>query len=83
MTIATEENCLPTPKLAPNQTLTLTGGQFLSGAIVSLPHNPKTNPNLDPNPNPNRGANFLRGVGVGGSCPDTLYRCSYKKVFWQ
>ena len=50
MTIATEENCPPTPKLAPNQTLTLTGEQFLLGAIVSLPHNPKTNPNLDQTP---------------------------------
>ena len=33
--IATEENYLPT--LNPIQTLTLTGGQFSSGAIVRIP----------------------------------------------
>ena len=60
-TIVPDENCPPTPKLTLSQTLTLTGGQFFSGAIVSLPPNPKTNPDLDPNPNPNRGAIFLEG----------------------
>ena len=51
-TIATKENCPPTPKLTLGQTLTLTGDQFSLGAIVWLPPNPKTNPNLDPNPQP-------------------------------
>ena len=50
-TIAPEGNCPLTPKI----TQTLTRGQFFSGAIVWLPHNPKTNPNFDQNPNPNRG----------------------------
>ena len=49
----------PIPKLTLTQTLTLTRGQFSSGAIVWLPLNPKTNPNLDRNPNPNREAIFL------------------------
>ena len=34
-TIAREENCLPTLNLI--QTLTLTGGQFSSGAIARIP----------------------------------------------
>ena len=51
----------PTPKLTLSQTLTLTGGQFFSRAIVWLPPNPKTNPDLEPNPNPNQGAIFLGG----------------------
>ena len=38
-----------------SRTLTLTGGQHFSGAIVWLLPIPKTFPNLDPNPNPNRG----------------------------
>ena len=55
---------LPPRKTAPipktlTQPLTLTGGQFSSGAIVWLPPNRKINPNLDPNPNPNRGAIFF------------------------
>ena len=54
------DNCpqrkLPsTPKLILSQTLTLNGGHVFSGAIVWLPSNPKTNPDLDPNPNPNQG----------------------------
>ena len=61
---------LPPRKTAPipktlTQPLTLTGGQFSSGAIVWLPPNRKINPNLDPNPNPNRGAIFL-GVQLSG-----------------
>ena len=65
-TIAPKENCRPpsppTTRLTLSQTLTLTKGQFSSGAIAWLPPNPKTNPNLDPNPNPNRGgAIFLGG----------------------
>ena len=48
-----------TPKLTLSQTLTLTGGQFFSGAIIWLPVNPNINPHLDPNPNPNPGAIFL------------------------
>ena len=35
-TIFHEENCQPTPKLTLSQTLTLTGGQIFSGAIVWL-----------------------------------------------
>ena len=66
-TIAPEENCPPTPKLTLTQPLTLTGGQFSSGAIVWLSPNPKTNPNLDPSPNPKRGQ-FSSGV----NCPDTI-----------
>ena len=62
--IVPDENCPPTPKLTLSQTLTLTGGQFFSGAIVSLPSNPKTNPDLEPNPNRNRGGNFSRGAIV-------------------
>ena len=42
------------------QTLTLTRGQFFSGAVVWLLPKPKTNPDLDQNPNPNRGA-IVRG----------------------
>ena len=52
-TSAPEENCPLTPKLTETQTLTLTRGQFFSGAVVWLPRNPKTNPNLDQNPNSN------------------------------
>ena len=48
-----------TPKLTLTQPLTLTGGQLSKGAIVWLPPNPKTKPNLDPKPIPNRGATFL------------------------
>ena len=51
----------PTPKLTLTQTLTLNVGQFFSEAIVWLPPNPKTNPNLDRNHNPNRGTIFLGG----------------------
>ena len=65
-TIASEENCHPTPKLTLTQVLTLTGGLFSSRAVVWLTPKPKTNPNLDPNPNPNQGAIFH-----GGNCPDT------------
>ena len=64
MTIAPKENCPPTAKLTLRQTLTLTGGQFSSGAIVWLSPHPKTNLDLDPKPNPNRvggGGNFPRG----------------------
>ena len=50
----------PNPKLTLTQTLTLSGGQFSSGAIVWLLPNPKTKPNLNSNPNPNRGGNFSR-----------------------
>ena len=50
---------LPTPKLTLTQTLTLTVGRFSSEAIVYLPPNPKTNPNLDQNPNHNQRAIFL------------------------
>ena len=60
-TITPKENCPPTPKLTLSQTLTLTGGQFSLGAIVWLPPNPKTNPDLDSNPNSNRGAIYLGG----------------------
>ena len=59
--IAPEENCPLTPKLTLTQPLTLTGGQFSSGAIIRLLHNPKTNPNLEPNPKPNLGAIFIEG----------------------
>ena len=41
------------PKLTLTQTLTLTSGHFSSRAIVCLPPNPKTKPNLVPIPNPN------------------------------
>ena len=51
----------PTPKLTLTQSLTLTRGQFSFGAIVWLPPNPKTNPNLDRNPNPNRGTILFGG----------------------
>ena len=51
----------PSPKLTLRQTLALTGGQFSSGAIVWLPPNPKTNPDLDPKPIPKRRAIFLGG----------------------
>ena len=51
----------PTPKLTLTQTVTLTRGQFSSGAIVWLPPNPNTSPNLDSNPNPKRGAIYLGG----------------------
>ena len=60
-TIAPVENCPSTAKLTLRQTITLTGGQFSSGAIVWLSPNPKTNPDPDPSPNPNRGAIFLGG----------------------
>ena len=60
-TIASKENCLPTPKLTLTQTLTLTRGHFCSVATVWLPPNPKTNPNLDRNPSPNRGQFSLVG----------------------
>ena len=68
------DNCpqrkLPsTPKLILSQTLTLNGGHVFSGAIVWLPSNPKTNPDLDPNPNPNQGQ-----FSSGGNCPDTEKR---------
>ena len=54
-------NTKPNPK--PNQR------EFSSGAIVWLPSNPKTNPDLEPRPNPKRGQFFL---GAGGSnCLDT------------
>ena len=59
--MAPEENCPPTPKPTLSQTLTLTGTQLFSGAIVWLLLNPKTNPDLDPNPNSNRGAILLGG----------------------
>ena len=55
-----------TPKLTLTQPLTLTGGQLSKGAIVWLPPNPKTKPNLDPKPIPNRGQLFS-----GSNCPDT------------
>ena len=61
--IAPEKNCPLTPKLTLIQLLTLTGGQFSLGAIVCLPPNPKTNPNLEPNPNPSLGAIFIEGGG--------------------
>ena len=52
----------PTPELTLTQTLT--GEQFSSEAIVSLPPKPpKTKPNLHPNPKSNRGSIFLRGEG--------------------
>ena len=54
-TISPEENFPPTPKVTLIQTLTLTGEQFSTGAIVWLPPYPISNPNFDPNPNPNRG----------------------------
>ena len=59
---------LPPRKIAPNPELTLTqtltGEQFSSEAIVSLPPKPpKTKPNLHPNPKSNRGSIFLRGEG--------------------
>ena len=63
--IAPKENCTSTPKLTLSQTLTLIGVHFSSGAIVLLPANPKTNPDLDPNVNPNRGVIFLDGQWSG------------------
>ena len=54
MTIAPKENCPPTAKLTLRQTLTLTGGQFSSGAVAWLSPHPKTNLDLDLKPNPNR-----------------------------
>ena len=60
-TIALKENWPPTLKLTVTQPLTLTRGQFFFGAIVWLPSNPKTNPNLDQSPNPKRGTIFLGG----------------------
>ena len=51
-TIAPEENCPPTAKLILIKPLNLTRGQFSSKAIVWLPPNPKTKPNLDPKPQP-------------------------------
>ena len=68
--ISPEENCSPpTPKLTLTQTLTLTMGRFSSEAIVYLPPNPKTNPNLDQNPTINRGQ-----FSSGGNCPDTILK---------
>ena len=61
----------PIPKTNLTQPLTLTGGQFLLGANVWLPPNPKINLNLDPNPNPNRGGSSFPQWG-GGNCPDTV-----------
>ena len=55
------DNCPPIPKLTLSQTLTLTGGQYSSGAISWLPSNPKIKPDLVPAPNPNRGVLFLGG----------------------
>ena len=66
-TIAPEEKCPPTAKLILIKPLNLTRGLFSSKAIVCLPPNPKTKPNLDPNPNPNRGPIFLVG-----NCLDTF-----------
>ena len=66
--IALEDNCPPIPKLTLTKTLTLTRGQFPSGAIVWLPPNTKTNSNLDRNPNPNLGGNFAQG----SNCPGTV-----------
>ena len=54
------ENCAPTSKLTLIQTLTLTGGQFSSGAMVWLPPT-LTKLKLDLNPNPNLGAIFFEG----------------------
>ena len=59
--IAPEENCSPTQKLTLTKTPNPNQGEIFLGAIVWLPPNPKTYPNLDPNPNPNRGAIFLGG----------------------
>ena len=39
----------------------------MSGAIVKLPPNPETNPDLDPNSNPNRGQ-----FSSWGNYPDTV-----------
>ena len=71
--IALEENCPLIPKLTLIKTLTVTRGQFPSGAIVWLPPNPKTNSNLDRNPNPNgRGGGergqFSPGEQLSGYC---------------
>ena len=61
----------PTPNLTLSQTLTLTRGQFFSGAIVwLLPTNPKTNAYLDQKPNLNRGGGGQ--FSSGSNCPDTM-----------
>ena len=73
-TIAPEENYHPIPKLVLNQTRTLTGGE----AIVWLPPNPKTNPNLDPSPNPNRGQ-----FSLGGNFQDTIVKVGNNKFLKQ
>ena len=73
-TIAPEENSFQTPKLTLSQTLTLTGGQLSSGAIVWFLHNPKTNPQLDPNPNPNQGAISSGGGGIFWIFPIPSFR---------
>ena len=69
----------PTPKLTLTQSLTLTGGQFSSGAIVWLHPNPKTNPNLDPNPNPKRGA-FNNALNKG-IFPNELKQADIKPIY--
>ena len=67
----------PTAKLTLSQTLTLTGGWFLSGAIVWLSSNPKSNPDLDPNLNANGGAIFLGGQLSGNNfLLRNLYICT-------
>ena len=71
--IALEENCSLIPKLTLTKTLTLTRGQFPSGAIVWLSPNPKTNSNLDRNPNPNgRGGGEGGNFPQGSNCPGTV-----------
>ena len=77
-TIFHEENCQPTPKLTLSQTLTLTGGQIFSGAIVWLLPNLKTDHYLDPNPNPNRGAIFL---GEGGQLSGCHVKTFFQRCF--
>ena len=52
---------IPNPKTNPKPNSNSNWGQFFSGAIVWLPPNPKTKPDLDPNPNPN-----LVGIFLGG-----------------
>ena len=73
MTIAPKENCPPTAKLTLRQTLTLTAGQFSSGAIAWLSPHPKTNLDLDPKPNPNRVGGGVGAIFLGGNCPDTIF----------
>ena len=55
----------PTPKLTITETLSVTGRQFSLWSIVSLPPNPKINPNLDPKPNPKQWA-ILLGTRLSG-----------------